>query len=134
MTSFARTDGKRVTKITRDLGTSEVILAAAKQKMPVTLESITFCNTTGTNERKFNFYIKSGGTNYYVFRAKPLAQWQTQSIDTLSLVLTDGQSFCVSAESAASGVDVTCTFIESTPMQDAGTAGNSLNNLRGAQA
>lgn len=132
MTAFARTDGKRVTVLSANLGTSEVVLATAAQKKPVTLESITFCNTTGTNERKFNFYIKSGGTNYFVFRACPIAQWQTKAIDTLSLVLQPGQSFYASAETAASGVDVTCTFIESFSASD--VEGQSLNAFRGAQA
>lgn len=132
MTAFARTDGKRSTYLTTNLGTSEVVLATAAQKKTVTLESVTFCNTTGTNERKFNFYIKTGGGNAYVFRACPLAQWQTKAIDTLSLVLTPGQSFCVSAESAASGVDVTLTTIESSSASD--VEGQSLNAFRGAQA
>lgn len=122
MTAFARTDGKRVTVTSVNLGTSEVVLATAEQKKPITLESITFCNTTGTNERKFNFYIKTGSGNAYVFRACPLAQWQTKAIDTLSLVLTDGQSFAVSAESAASGIDVTLTTIESTSQQEQAAA------------
>ena len=118
MTAFARTDGKRTTALSANIGTSEVVLATAAQKKTVTLESVSFCNTTGTTERKFNFYIKTGSGNVYVFRAKPLAMWQTQSIDTLSLVLQPGQSFCVSAESAASGVDVTLTTIESSSQQE----------------
>jgi hypothetical protein len=132
MTAFARTDGKRTTYLSANLGTSEVVLATAAQKKTVTLESITFCNTTGTTERKFNFYIKTGTGSFYVFRAKPLAMWQTQAIDTLSLTLQAGQSFCVSAESAASGVDVTLTTIESSSASD--VEGQSLNAFRGAQA
>lgn len=130
MTAVAPISGRRVTYLTRNLGTSEVQLATAAQQKTVTLESVTFCNTTGTNERKFNFYIKSGGTSYYVFRACPLALWQTKAIDTLSLTLKPGDIFCVSAESASSGVDVTLTTIESSSAAD--NAGLSLNALRGS--
>jgi hypothetical protein len=130
MTAVAPISGRRVTYLSSNLGTSEVQLATAAQQKTVTLESVTFCNTTGTNERKFNFYIKSGGTNYYVFRACPLALWQTKAIDTLSLTLKPGESFYVSAESASSGVDVTLTTIESSSAAD--NAGLSLNALRGS--
>lgn len=133
MTAFARTDGKRVTVYSANLGTSEVVLATAAQKKTVTLESVTFCNTSGTTERTVNFYIKTGSGNVYVWRAYPLAQWQTKAIDTLSIVLSAGQSFAVSAGSAASGVDVTLTTIESSSLLE-GDGPRSLNALSGGQA
>ena len=129
MTAVAPLSGRRITSLAANLGTSEVALITAAQQKSVTLESASFCNTTGTTEREVNFYIKTGTGNVYVWRANPLAMWQSKAIDTLSLVLQPGQSFCVSAESAASGVDVTLTTIESSSSAD--SAGKSLNELRG---
>lgn len=130
MTAFARTDGKRVTKKISNLSTSAVDLITAEQKKPVTLESITFCNTTGTTERKVSFYVKDGANTYYVFRNKPLAGWETQLIDSHSVVLSDGQTFSVISN--GDGVDVVAVFIESSSMQEQG-ASISLDSFRGAQ-
>lgn len=132
MTAFARTDGKRVTKTVSNLSTSAQDLITAAQQKPVTLESITFCNTTGTTERKVSFYVKDGATNYYIFRAKPLAGWQTQIIDTHSVVLRPGQTFSVVSDGA--GVDVVAVFIESSSQQEQDGATMGLNAFRGASA
>lgn len=129
MTAFARTDGKRVTVKVSNLGTSESVLATASQQKPVTLESITFCNTTGTTERKVSFYIKSGGTNYHLYKAKPLAGWETKIIDNHSAVLSAGESFAVVADAA--GVDVVAVFIESSSQQEQQPGSLSLDALRG---
>ena len=116
MTAFARTDGKRVTKRVSNLSTSAQDLITAAQQKAVTLESISFCNTTGTTERLISFYVKDGGTNYYILKANPLAEWETKVFDTHSVVLNPGQTFTVVANAA--GVDVVAVFIESSSQQE----------------
>lgn len=119
MTAVAPVNGKRVTKRVSNLSTSAQDLVEASQQKNVTLESISFCNTTGTTERLISFYVKDGGTNYYIFKAVPLAKWQTKIIENHSVVLTPGQFFTVVADGA--GVDVVAVFIESSPQQEQAT-------------
>lgn len=129
MTAFARTDGKRVTTKFRNVGNVEQILILSEQKKPVTLESISICNTTGTTELTYALYVKSKGNSYYIRKNFPLPKWDSQGLPDHSVTLTDGESLAIIA--SATGVDVVAVFIESSSMQESGAPG-SLNDWRPA--
>lgn len=107
MTLFAQTGGQRQTAIASLLDTNEVDLIVSSSGGPSTLESINFCNTTGSSISVDCIFDKKG-SSVYVCNAEPVAAHSRLHITDHNLTI---DADCVLRVKGDAGIDVTAVHI-----------------------
>lgn len=102
-------------------------MLASTQKMLVTLESITICNTTA-GTLNVSLFVEAGSNQFYIYNDKPVLAKDTLFLSGHAVVLQAGEALMAIASSA--GVSVIAVAIQSNPNEAAESAPQTLSGLR----
>lgn len=122
---FGLSRGQRVTK-KAIVGASAVALITSTQKMLVTLESVTFTNTTA-GSLNVSLFIESGANQFHIYCEKALPAKDTLLLNSHAIALQADERLMAVASGA--GISVIAVLIQSSPNEAAETAPQTLAGL-----